>query len=132
MLPEAITEGVKKGMQSVSPPVSGYFTWDPNSETRMSVGPMVTGMSAEAEGDEFGVRAVGGCRCATAVHVGSDVDQDDTYKATFEWIEAKGYKPSNKPVFEVFLNDPKDVEESQLRTQIFIPVVAKSVSKPTT
>lgn len=44
------------------------------------------------------------------------------YMATFEWIAAKGYE-SGMPVFETYVNDPKDTAPDKLKTKICIPVV---------
>lgn len=38
------------------------------------------------------------------------------------WLPASGYEPDNAPVFEVYLNDPRDVPQSELRTDIHLPL----------
>lgn len=126
MIPNAFAEAGKIGLPPAGPLLSAYFTWDSKEggETRFTCGPSVAGGSPEAEGDGFGVRTVGGCKCATVVHTGPYSELMGTYMATFEWISAKGFE-SAMPVFEIYENSPKEVEESNLRTKICIPVVPK-------
>lgn len=38
------------------------------------------------------------------------------------WLPASGYEPGNAPIFEVYLNDPREVPQSQLRTDIHLPL----------
>lgn len=52
----------------------------------------------------------------------------EVYKATFEWVEVKGYE-SRMPVFELYENDPKDTPPEKLRTKICIPIVPKETPK---
>lgn len=64
----------------------------------------------------------------TVLHRGPYEDLMKTYMATFEWVEAKGYE-SRMPILEVYENDPKEVEASELRTKIYIPIVPKGTPK---
>ncbi len=36
------------------------------------------------------------------------------------WLPASGYVPSDAPIFEAYLNDPREVPQSQLRTDIHL------------
>ncbi|WFE74229.1 GyrI-like domain-containing protein [Roseinatronobacter sp. S2] len=40
------------------------------------------------------------------------------------WLPASGYEPGDAPVFEVYLNDPGQVPQSELRTDIHLPLKA--------
>lgn len=38
------------------------------------------------------------------------------------WLPASGCEPDDAPVFEAYLNDPRDVPQSELRTDIHLPI----------
>lgn len=40
------------------------------------------------------------------------------------WLPASGYEPDEAPVFEAYLNDPGHVSQSELRTDILLPLKA--------
>ncbi len=42
------------------------------------------------------------------------------------WLPASGYEPDDFPIFEAYLNDPREVPQSELRTDIHLPLKATS------
>ncbi|RCS25540.1 AraC family transcriptional regulator [Phyllobacterium salinisoli] len=38
------------------------------------------------------------------------------------WLPASGYEPDDAPIFEAYLNDPREVPQSELRTDIHLPL----------
>lgn len=38
------------------------------------------------------------------------------------WLPASGYEPAEAPILEAYLNDPRDTPQSQLRTDILLPL----------
>lgn len=38
------------------------------------------------------------------------------------WLPASGHEPDDAPIFEAYLNDPREVPQSQLRTDIHLPL----------
>ena len=129
MLPAAFAGAATAGVAPIGPPMTAYLTWECDANTRFTCGPSVAAAAAAAPaGDGLGVRAAGGCKCVTVVHVGPYEDLKKTYDATFEWVEAKGYE-SRMPVVEVYENDPKEVEAAKLRTKLCIPIVPKGTPK---
>lgn len=42
------------------------------------------------------------------------------------WLPASGYEPDDAPIFEAYLNDPREVPQSELRTDIHLPLKAAS------
>lgn len=99
MVPLASREAAKRRIASVGPTMPGYFTWDPQGETRLTTGPTVEkplGSSDEQLGNGsvdsgFAVRALGGVKCGTVVHTGPHDTLMPAYRALSEWIVAKGY-----------------------------------------
>lgn len=130
LLPVAMTEAGKRGLEIVGRPLAGYYSWDPKEggETRLTVGPMVAGDASTEEAAEdntgFGIRSLGGVKCVTVMHVGPYEELVKCFEATLEWIAAKGYE-SQWPSVEVYENHPKDTEPAKLRTKVYIPIVPK-------
>ncbi|WP_043612068.1 GyrI-like domain-containing protein [Ensifer sp. ZNC0028] len=42
------------------------------------------------------------------------------------WLPASGYEPDDAPIFESYLNDPREVPQNELRTDIYLPLKAVS------
>ena len=38
------------------------------------------------------------------------------------WLPASGHEPDDAPIFEAYLNDPREVPQSELRTDIHLPL----------
>lgn len=38
------------------------------------------------------------------------------------WLPGSGYEPADSPIFEAYLDDPREVPQSQLRTDIHLPL----------
>lgn len=38
------------------------------------------------------------------------------------WLPNSGYEPDDAPIFEAYLNDPREVPQSELRTDIHLPI----------
>ncbi|GGA60056.1 AraC family transcriptional regulator [Pelagibacterium lentulum] len=38
------------------------------------------------------------------------------------WLPASGYEPGDAPIFEAYLNDPREVPQNELRTDIHLPL----------
>jgi len=65
-------------------------------------------------------------RCAVLEHVGPYSELDTAYAWLFGgWLPASGEQPGDFPVFEEYLNDPKSVAPSALRTRIYLPLADK-------
>lgn len=40
------------------------------------------------------------------------------------WLPSSGYEPDDAPIFEAYLNDPREVQQNELRTDIHLPLKA--------
>ncbi|SDX36042.1 GyrI-like small molecule binding domain-containing protein [Roseicitreum antarcticum] len=38
------------------------------------------------------------------------------------WLPASGHEPGDAPIFEAYLNDPSQVPQNELRTDIYLPL----------
>jgi len=69
----------------------------------------------------FEIKTLEGMRVACKIHKGAYGNVGMTYKDVMEFIEEKGMSPCG-PSREVYLNDPHEVPESELLTEVQIPV----------
>lgn len=56
-----------------------------------------------------------------AVHRGPYDTSETTYNAVFAWLAAHGKEVAG-PIREIYVNDPGDVAEEDILTEIFVPV----------
>ena len=61
---------------------------------------------------------------AVTTHIGSYERLPDAWRRATEELAADGRPRRNGPSYEMYLNDPSQVPESELKTQIYVPVVS--------
>lgn len=75
-----------------------------------------------AEGD-VQVGEIAGGACAIATHKGPYTDLAESYRWLYGvWLPQSGRNPADAPCFERYLNDPADVAEEELLTEIHLPL----------
>ncbi|MET3901114.1 DNA gyrase inhibitor GyrI [Devosia sp. UYZn731] len=58
-------------------------------------------------------------------YTGPYADMRDAYRWFLGvWLPDSGYEPDNAPLFEAYLNDPREVPQTELRTDIHLPIRA--------
>jgi effector-binding domain-containing protein len=62
-----------------------------------------------------------GGRMAKIIHRGAYEDCEPTYRKLFAWIAENKKKPAG-PIREVYLNDPSEVSQEGLLTEIYAPI----------
>jgi effector-binding domain-containing protein len=72
-------------------------------------------------GEGIGLEDIPGGHVASVTHVGPYPEVPKAYEALFAWVEKNGRAPAG-PAREVYLNDPKDVPESELLVEIDLPL----------
>lgn len=73
---------------------------------------------------EIGVKEFGGGKYAVFLYQGPYTNLGAVYDTIFsKWIPSSGYELRNLPVFEKYINNPENTEESKLKTEIYIPLV---------
>ena len=66
---------------------------------------------------------LGGGRYACTLHVGSYKTLGDTWSRFLHgWLPSSGHRAGKGPPYEVYLNNPHDTAEDQLRTELRIPI----------
>lgn len=64
-----------------------------------------------------------GGRCASLIHVGPYSDLEKSYQWLFGvWLPQSNEEPGDAPSFEEYLNDPRQVAPSALRTAVCLPL----------
>jgi AraC family transcriptional regulator len=73
-----------------------------------------------------------GGRHAVLLHVGPYAELHRAYTWLYrEWLPPSGEEPANRPCVEEYLNNPRQVPPSELRTEIWLPLVdAGAVRSP--
>lgn len=61
-------------------------------------------------------------RYASAIHYGLYQNCGVTYKALMQWLVEQGHTPAHE-AFELYRNDPHEVAQDELETQILIPLL---------
>jgi AraC family transcriptional regulator len=58
-------------------------------------------------------------------YTGPYADMRDAYRWFLGvWLPASGHEPDDAPIFEAYLNDPREVPQNELRTDIHLPLRA--------
>lgn len=66
---------------------------------------------------------LGGCLCAVLRHQGPYAAMSAAYQWLFgSWLVQSGHEVANLPVFEEYLNSPRDTPPSELLTDIYLPL----------
>jgi AraC family transcriptional regulator len=68
---------------------------------------------------------LGGCECAVLRHRGPYATMRAAYRWLYgDWLVRSGREPADAPVFEEYLNNPRDTAPADLLTDIFLPLKA--------
>jgi AraC family transcriptional regulator len=82
------------------------------------------------EGDLRPLTLAGG-RHAVLLHVGPYAELHRAYTWLYrEWLPASGAVPANRPCVEEYLNNPRQVPPSELRTEIWLPLEGAGAVRP--
>ena len=66
-------------------------------------------------------RTLKGGPCASAMHKGEYGKLHETYTRLGAWVDSQGYTISAPP-YEIYLNDPCEVPQDQLLTEVYFPI----------
>ena len=121
------TAAIGRGWVDASTRYFGVYYHDPDgtpvaalrSEACLTAPP-----GARPDGDLRPLTIAGG-RTAVLLHVGPYAELHRAYTWLYrEWLPASGDEPADRPCVEAYLNDPRQVPASELRTEIWLPLQA--------
>jgi len=73
--------------------------------------------------DELRPLTIAGGRYAVLLHVGPYAELHRAYTWLYrEWLPASGEEPADRPCVEEYLNNPRMVPASELRTEVWLPL----------
>ena len=109
---------VSAGMQPAGQPLARYFDMGDDEATFECAIPV-----AEPFAGSDGVESssVGGGQAAFTVHVGPYDRISQTWETLMAWVTEQGKVPAG-PFWEVYIDDPQEVDTGELRTELYIPV----------
>jgi len=112
----------QKQLQITGPPL-GWFYDNPEEvpahKLRSEVGFSFKG-EVRPEGN-IKIKTIPAQEVLCTIHKGPYSEVGPAYAALFEYARKKGYKPLGCPM-EIYLNDPAKVSESELLTEIQLPI----------
>ncbi len=78
-------------------------------------------VAAGEAGEGVAVEEIPGGHVVFTMHQGAYTGVPDAYSSLFKWVEENGRKPAGA-ARETYLNDPKEVSESEQLVEIAIPL----------
>ena len=106
-----------QGITPASMPISVYVTMDPD-KLRFRGGFMVQADDASKASGNVKADVLPGGEVMTVTHVGSYAQLSATH-SEMENAMAKAGTPSQMPIWEHYIDDPGEVAEAEVRTEIF-------------
>ncbi len=103
----------------------GIYYQDPESvpveELRADAG-LVVPPGTTLDGEVRAVEIPAG-RCASVVYKGPYADLERPYRFLYrDWLATSGRLPADRPCFEEYLNDPRDLPPAEWLTRIYLPL----------
>lgn len=114
-----------RGIADPATPGFGVYFDDPEQvpENKLrSLAGMAVNVDADL-GEELQRHIIPACRCAILTYTGPYNEMAKPYQWMFsEWLPASGHLPADIPMFEQYLNDPRNTPPAQLQTRICLPL----------
>ena len=116
------------GIDPVGPPFTLYHQ-APDGDTDGNIMMCVPVDQAAVNGDDdLGSIAIGAGAAASIIHRGSYEDMGRSHAAIAAWIQERGHQIVGE-TREVYLNSPAEVAESDLLTEVLVPIDAEDTQR---
>lgn len=109
---------VSSGMEPAGMPLAVYFDMGPETVTFECAVPVPARFESSGEVE---ASSVGGGEAAFTVHVGPYDTIGATWETLMAWLTEQGKSPGG-PGWESYLDEPGQVPDAELRTEIYLPV----------
>lgn len=109
---------VSSGVEPAGMPLARYFDFGGESTTFECAIPVPGPFEATSE---VQASTVGGGKAAFALHVGPYQSIGQTWEALMAWVAEQDRLPAG-PTWEVYIDDPQEVAEDELKTELYIPL----------
>lgn len=78
--------------------------------------------------DPIEQRTIPECECAVLVHKGPYSDVHKAWRWFYsDWLPTSGREPTDAPCYEVYLNNPRMVQPTELLTEVCMPIKAQGM-----
>ena len=119
------TTAIGRGWVSERSRYFGLYYCDPSATAKAALrSDACVSAPADVVADaELRPLTIEGGRCAVLLHVGPYAELHRAYTWLYrEWLPASGEEPADRPCVEEYLNNPRLVPASELRTEIWLPL----------
>jgi len=121
---EVLAWAMKKGLQMAGPPLSIYPNPEKVSPEEMEYEAGVPIVGEVREEGRIKTKKIPAQQVLATIHKGPYRKIEPVYKALVEYIMKNGYEIIGAPM-EIYLNDPGEVSEDELLTEVQFPVRKK-------
>ena len=109
---------ISSGVEPAGMPLARYFDFGTEETTFECAVPVAAPFEAS---EEVQPSTVGGGEAAFALHVGPYEAIGETWQALVTWVSEQGRVPAG-PTWEVYLDDPQETPEAELKTELYVPL----------
>ena len=120
VLPKVFAFVQEKGITPLSPPLTLYHCHDGEQGTFDLQGGFFIAEKVESSG-EIECGEIDAKQLVSTKHIGPYEDLGKAHEAASKWLQEQG-KKAITPCWEVYLNDPGEVEPQQYITEIVYPI----------
>lgn len=106
------------GITPQSMPMTLYTAMPDGSTVRFRAGVFVTADDAAKASGNVRAGVIPAGEAVTTTHVGPYANMNQSHQAVWAHCDEQGYQKA-MPVWEVYVDDPGEVEEAKLRTEIY-------------
>ena len=108
----------ENGITPAEPPLSVYYTYDPQTVT-FRAGFLVSKDDAKKASGDVKADVTPAGRVVHFIHTGPYSKMRESYGVLMGWLDKQGLK-LGAPTWEVYIDDPDKTPEENLRTEIFV------------
>ena len=109
---------VSAGLEPAGMPLARYYDMGPEETTFECAIPVSAPFEAAGE---VAASTVGGGEAAFTLHVGPYDTLGQSWDALMGWVAEQGKTPAG-PFWECYIDEPGQVPDAELRTELYVPI----------